>query len=191
MEKRVWIPLTGEPAMAINPRTIVTIPEILSPAECREHIARSEQIGYEPAPFADSIDERVRNNERVIADDDALSALVWSRIRDHVPRLLDDRAASGVNERFRYYRYRPGQKFALHRDGFFRRENGEQSKLTCLLYLNDDFTGGETAVKHVMVAPRQGMALIFRHEFPHEGRPVLDGIKYVLRTDVMYDRIRG
>jgi prolyl 4-hydroxylase len=33
------------------------------------------------------------------------------------------------------------------------------------------------------------MALIFRHEFLHEGRPVLEGIKYVLRTDVMYDRI--
>jgi hypothetical protein len=33
------------------------------------------------------------------------------------------------------------------------------------------------------------MALIFRHECLHEGRPVLDGTKYVLRTDVMYDRI--
>jgi prolyl 4-hydroxylase len=172
-----------------NPRTIVTIPEILSSAECSDHIARSEQIGYGPAPFADSIDERVRNNERVIVDDDSLSTLFWSRIRAHVPDLLDGREATGVNERFRYYRYRPGQKFALHRDGFFRRENGEESKLTCILYLNDDFIGGETAVKNVIVAPRRGMALIFRHEFLHEGRPVLDGTKYVLRTDVMYDRI--
>lgn len=91
----------------------------------------------------------------------------------------------------RYYRYPPGQKFALHRDGFLPRDNGEQSKLTCILYLNDDFTGGETAVKNVMIEPRQGMALIFRHEFPHEGRPVLTGTKYVLRTDVMYrDRAR-
>jgi predicted 2-oxoglutarate/Fe(II)-dependent dioxygenase YbiX len=173
----------------INPRTIATIHAILSPVECRDHITRSEQIGYGPAPFADSIDERIRNNERVIIDDESLSALVWSRIRAHVPELLDGREATGVNERFRYYRYRPGQKFALHRDGFFRRENGEESKLTCLLYLNDDFTGGETKVKDVMIEPRPGMALIFRHEFPHEGRPVLDGTKYTLRTDVMYDRI--
>jgi prolyl 4-hydroxylase len=172
-----------------NPRTIVTIPEILSPAECGDHIARSERIGYEPAPFADAIDERVRDNERVIVDDGSLGALIWPRIRDHVPNILDGREATGLNERFRYYRYRPGQKFALHMDGFFRRESGEESKLTCILYLNNDFIGGETVVKNVMVEPRQGMALIFRHEFPHEGRPVLDGTKYVLRTDVMYDRI--
>ena len=171
-----------------NPRTIVTIPDILSAAECADHIARSEQMGYGPAPFADSIDERIRNNERVIVDDDCLGALIWPRIRDHVPGTLDGREATGLNERFRYYRYRPGQKFALHRDGFFRRENGEESKLTCILYLNDDFSGGETAVKNVVVEPRRGIALVFRHEFLHEGRPVLDGTKYVLRTDVMYGR---
>jgi predicted 2-oxoglutarate/Fe(II)-dependent dioxygenase YbiX len=170
------------------PLSILTISEVLNPAECSDHIARSEQIGYGPAPFADSIDERIRNNERAIIDDAGLSALVWSRIKDHVPDVLDGREASGVNERFRYYRYKPGQKFALHRDGFFRRENGEESKLTCILYLNDDFAGGETAVKDRVVVPRQG-TLIFRHELLHEGRPVLDGTKYVLRTDVMYDKI--
>jgi predicted 2-oxoglutarate/Fe(II)-dependent dioxygenase YbiX len=172
-----------------NPRTIVTIPEILSAAECGDQIARSEEIGYEPAPFADSIDERIRNNERVIMDDDSLGALLWPRLRAHVPDILDGCEATGLNERFRYYRYRPGQKFALHRDGWFERPNEEKSKLTCILYLNDDFDGGETRVKDVMVGPRRGMALIFRHEFAHEGRPVLNGTKYVLRTDVMYGRI--
>jgi prolyl 4-hydroxylase len=175
------------------PLSILTIPEVLSPAECSNHIARSEQIGYEAAPIITfqgaRRDESVRNNERVVVDDDALGAFVWPRIRDHIPVFLDGRPVIGLNERFRYYRYRPGQKFALHRDGAFRRESGEESKLTCLLYLNDDFAGGETAVKDRVVAPKQGMALIFRHEFLHEGRPVLDGTKYVLRTDVMYDKI--
>jgi prolyl 4-hydroxylase len=176
------------------PLNVLTIPEVLSPAECREHIARSGQIGYGPAPFADSIDERIRNNERVIVDDDSLAALLWPRLHDHVPAVLDGCQVIGLNERFRYYRYKPGQKFALHRDGAFLRQNGEKSRLTCILYLNDDFSGGETAVKDRLVHPRQGMALIFRHEFLHEGRPVLEGIKFVLRTDVMYDRmgrIRG
>jgi predicted 2-oxoglutarate/Fe(II)-dependent dioxygenase YbiX len=180
--------------MAITiPRSVLTIPEVLSTAECNEHIARAEQIGFEAAPIITfqgaRIDESVRNNERVIIDDDGLGAFVWLRVRDHVPGFLDGRQVIGLNERFRYYRYGPGQKFALHRDGSFRRENGEESKLTCILYLNDDFAGGETAVKDRVVNPRQGMALIFRHEFLHEGRPVLDGTKYVLRTDVMYDRI--
>jgi prolyl 4-hydroxylase len=131
----------------------------------------------------------VRNNERVILDDDDLGAFIWPRICDDVPVFLDGCQVIGLNERFRYYRYRTGQKFALHRDGAFLRENGEKSRLTCILYLNDDFTGGETAVEGRVVEPRQGMVLIFRHEFLHEGRPVLDGTKYVLRTDVMYDRI--
>ena len=127
-------------------------------------------------------------------DDADLGAFLWPRLRDHVPDVLDDCHAIGLNERFRYYRYTPGQKFALHRDGAYQRENGEESKLTCILYLNDDFTGGETAVNDRVVKPQQGMALIFRRELLHEGRPVLDGSKYVLRTDVMYDwiwRIRG
>jgi predicted 2-oxoglutarate/Fe(II)-dependent dioxygenase YbiX len=180
------------------PRSILTIPEVLSGVECSDHIARSERIGYEAAPtitfHGHKVDEDVRNNDRILIDDDDLGAALWLRIRNHVPDVLDGRGAIGLNERFRYYRYTPGQKFALHRDGSFRRENGEESKLTCILYLNDDFAGGETAVKDRVIEPRRGMALIFRHEFLHEGRPVLDGTKYVLRTDVMYgqmSRIRG
>lgn len=177
------------------PRSIITIPEVLSAAECHDHIARSEQIGYEAAPIitfrGPKIDEDVRNNDRILVDDHELAAFVWPRIRDHTPAILDGREAIGLNDRFRYYRYKPGQKFALHRDGSFRRKSGEESKLTCILYLNDDFSGGETAVKDRVIEPKRGLALIFRHEFLHEGRPVLEGIKYVLRTDVMYDRMRG
>ena len=175
------------------PRSILTIPEALSAVECHDHIGRSEQIGYEAAPIITfrgaKIDEDVRNNDRILFDDEGLAAVLWSRIRDHIPAILDDREAIGLNERFRYYRYTPGQKFASHRDGSFRRPNGEESKLTCILYLNDNFSGGETAVKDRVIEPKRGMALIFRHEFLHEGRPVLQGIKYVLRTDIMYDRI--
>jgi hypothetical protein len=32
------------------PRTVITIPEVLSVAECSDHVVRSEQIGYEAAP---------------------------------------------------------------------------------------------------------------------------------------------
>jgi len=177
------------------PRTIITIPDVLSAVECSDHIARSEQIGYGAAPVitfrGPEINEEVRNNDRILVDDHELAAFIWPRVRDHIPTILDDREALGLNERFRYYRYKPGQKFALHRDGSFRRENGEESKLTCILYLNNDFSGGETKVKDRVIEPQRGMALIFRHEFLHEGRPVLAGKKYVLRTDVMYDRVGG
>ncbi len=57
-----------------------------------------------------------------------------------------------------------------------------------MLYLNDDFTGGATDFHDfaASVTPRTGMALLFQHMLLHEGATVLTGVKYVLRTDVMY-----
>ena len=52
----------------------------------------------------------------------------------------------GANERFRCYRYKPGQKFAAHYDGAFERDETERSLLTFMVYLNDDFEGGRHRV---------------------------------------------
>ena len=170
--------------------SIGTIDDVLNAAECAEHIDRAERAGFSAAPIVSGYREvfvaEVRNNTRVMTDDFALAALVWGRACGHLPAFLDGRQAIAMNERFRYYRYRPGQRFALHADAPFLRDNGEASQLTFMLYLNDDFTGGETAVMESVITPRRGMALFFPHELMHEGRPVTAGTKYVLRTDVMY-----
>ena len=66
-----------------------------------------------------------------------------------------------------------------------------------MLYLNDNFTGGETKFYdedrslRLSVRPQRGMALVFAHLQLHEGAPVAQGRKYVLRTDVMYSRQAG
>jgi hypothetical protein len=49
-----------------------------------------------------------------------------------------------LNERLRICRYEPGQFFAPHFDGIYKRSYMEQSKLTIMAYLNDSFTGGNT-----------------------------------------------
>jgi hypothetical protein len=36
------------------------------------------------------------------------------------------------------------------------------------------------------VRPKQGMALLFLHDLYHEGSEVTQGVKYVLRSDIMY-----
>jgi hypothetical protein len=38
----------------------------------------------------------------------------------------------------------------------------------------------------VIVVPRIGSALIFHHYLEHEGSEVVEGTKYVLRTDIIY-----
>lgn len=172
---------------------IGTIDDILNAAECAEHIDRSERAGFGAAPiitpFGEQVITDVRNNSRVMLDDFALAARIWERAREHLPIFLDGRQAIAMNERFRYYRYRPGQRFNWHADAPFRRANGEVSQLSFIMYLNDDFAGGETTVLDKVIKPKRRMALFFLHELLHEGRPVTAGTKYVMRTDVMYGQV--
>ena len=52
--------------------------------------------------------------------------------------------------------------------------------------LNDGFEGGDTQFQWESVKPQRGMALVFPHRLSHQGSAVSSGVKYVLRTDVMY-----
>jgi hypothetical protein len=175
---------------------IFTIRNFFAPSECDSCIAQSEQAGYEEATITTAagfvLDKEVRDNARLILDDPELAVRLWQRAEPFLPRRIRNWQVIGFNERFRFYRYDPGQKFAPHWDGFFRRDNGEQSQLTFMVYLNDDFTGGETkfyldnGMPRLDVKPERGMALVFVHRQLHEGAAVIAGRKYVLRTDVMY-----
>ncbi len=168
----------------------------LSPQECAAHIARSEQSGYEEATITTSrgavMEKSIRDNSRLIVDDHALASEWLERAKAFLPPNFGGAKLRDFNERFRYYRYDVGQKFAMHYDGYYRRENGEQSQLTFMVYLNADFSGGDTRfyldprVPHLIVRPVAGTALVFVHRQLHEGAPVHEGRKYVLRTDVMY-----
>lgn len=171
---------------------IFTVADFFSPEECRKHIEEAEAIGFREAPvntfLGPQIDKKLRNNERVMVDDQALADELWARITDYIPLRLGIWTACGVNERFRFYRYDVGQQFDWHFDGHFERENGERSQLTFMVYLNDDFSGGETTLIGAEVIPRAGSASFFLHKIRHKGQPVTAGRKYVLRTDVMYRR---
>jgi predicted 2-oxoglutarate/Fe(II)-dependent dioxygenase YbiX len=117
---------------------IDTLPDVLTPVECREFIAFTEARGYEAAPITTAsgfaMRPDIRNNTRVIVDDPARADLLWQRTRDQIPAFLQGRQAIGLNERFRFYHYDPGERFAFHRDGSFRRDNGEESQLTYMVY---------------------------------------------------------
>jgi prolyl 4-hydroxylase len=173
---------------------------LLTPAECAAWIARGEAVGYEAAPITTSrgpvMAPEIRNNTRVIIDDVAAAARLWEGAQARVPPVLDGRVAVGLNERFRLYRYDPGEYFAKHGDGHFERMDGERSLLTLIYYLNDGFEGGETRFfsrgqAPMTVTPRAGSALFFQHPVLHEGAAVTVGRKYVLRTDVMYRATAG
>ena len=72
------------------------------------------------------------------------------------------------------------------------RNENEQSFYTYIIYLNDDFEGGETTflvTPEIVIKPETGGGLFFQHPIIHEGVVVTKGKKYVLRTDLMYRKL--
>jgi hypothetical protein len=169
---------------------IFTVDGLLSHEECDAYIKLSESLLFRDAPvithFGAQFRSDIRNNTRVILDDTLRAEELWGKAREYVPQVLDNWHAVGVNERLRFYRYDPGQRFNWHIDSAFRRKNGDTSKLTFMIYLNDGFEGGETSFNATSIIPKKGMALFFIHQIQHKGEIVIEGRKYVLRTDVMY-----
>lgn len=170
---------------------IVTVSDVLTEPECRDLVELTEQLGYGEAPITTALGfvhaPGVRNNTRVMVDDPARAAWLWERVRPHVPATREGWRVVGLHERLRYYRYEPGQYFKWHMDGAFQRSPTEQSLLTLMVYLNDDVLGGATEFADAdRVLPEAGKALMFDHHVLHQGAPVREGRKYVLRTDVMF-----
>jgi len=112
---------------------IFTVAGVLTAEECHEYIAWSESHGYETASVSMAggavVRPDIRNDARVMANTPARAADIWARISTDVPSILEDRRAVGLNERLRFYRYDPGQRFAPHTDGCHRRRNGDESLL--------------------------------------------------------------
>ncbi len=165
----------------------------LAQAECERFIRIAETVGFDEAPVSTRLGpmmrKDIRNNSRVMFDDAELACQLWERARPWLVNPWRDRTAIGLNERFRFYRYEPGQRFAPHYDGAYERPNGERSEFTFLIYLNDDFVGGATRFYQPEifdVCPKAGSLLVFHHPQLHEGVILESGTKYVLRTDVMY-----
>lgn len=172
---------------------VLTLGDLLDAETCASLVETIEKLGPAPAPITTAagfvMRPDIRNNDRVMFDNTGLAKMLFALVRPHLPeRLEGDWRICGVNERFRCYRYHPGQRFAPHYDGAFQRNATERSLLTMLVYLNECEEGGSTRLidLDLEVQPRTGAAFLFNHFLLHEGAPVEKGVKYVLRTDVMY-----
>mmetsp|Transcript_26013 Transcript_26013/g.72680 ORF Transcript_26013/g.72680 Transcript_26013/m.72680 type:complete len:417 (+) Transcript_26013:48-1298(+) len=119
---------------------------------------------------------------------------------------------TGLNECLRFCKYNPGGFFRQHCDATFRRSEDEMSLFTCMFYLNGDFGGGatrfldsngaisqESSLKQAedarvlaSVAPEPGLCILFfQPGLLHEGEDLHDGVKYILRSDMMFRRDPG
>jgi len=175
------------------------IEDFLSPQECTDLITKAHDIGFEESKVmthtGEAMIKKIRNNERVLMEDTDLAAKLFERAKEHLPMELDSSVpmmgtfrckAIGLNELFRFYKYGGGEYFKWHKDGSYVRSPEEESQLTFIMYLNDDFEGGETEFDWGKVEPKTGSVLVFPHRMRHQGCEVLSGTKYAIRSDVMY-----
>ena len=172
---------------------IFMIEDFLTETECDQYINLSQEKIFEEAKInvfgRQQMNKGVRNNDRLMIFDETIAEDLFKKASEFLPQEHDGYQILNFNEMLRVYRYAPGQQFKMHRDGSYIRNEREKSFYTFMIYLNDDFEGGETEFENLFtVAPKKGKALIFHHPLRHEGKTLISGIKYVLRTDIMYSR---
>lgn len=190
---------------------VYVLHRVMSPRECKRLVAAAEAIGFSHAGLAIGDDTyrvnlAVRNNLRVVLDSPALAAGLWARVRALVEPQHEGSPVVGLNDRFRVYRYEQGQRFFPHVDVRTGVPRGE-TRASVVIYLSDAFAGGATRFfelkdkasrrgegrgrkfnnkERFAVRPPVGSAVVFDHLLLHEGAEVTAGVKFAVRSDVVY-----
>jgi prolyl 4-hydroxylase len=192
--------LPAEEALCESPE-VRFFPRLFSPAECAYLIAAA-QDEFRPSTVTPRLGspeyfDAARNSEG--------STLHWL-IADPAVHALNMRiaAASGTaiecGEPLHILRYAIGQEFRTHMDSSAGIAN--QRIKTALVYLNDDYEGGETSFPkaNLIVRGHTGDALIFRNASDegipdemssHAGLPVTAGVKLLASRWIRKHRYEG
>jgi predicted 2-oxoglutarate/Fe(II)-dependent dioxygenase YbiX len=198
--------------------------DVFSPEECARFIDLTEALGYLP-DAAVSLPRSVRHNHNATwVVDEETESIIWQRCKNLTnddQGLFGGKEPLGLNGRFRFYRYETGDFFKPHTDGGWPGSRVIDRKLvpdafsdrfslmTVLLFLSDDYEGGETQfwvngsdpsqparreedVKLVNVKTPAGAALCFPHGVHplhclHSSEKIRSGIKYIIRTDMLFE----
>src|SRR4051812_9400095 len=88
---------------------VFVIHDFLTAEECAEYVRVTEAAGYGAAPISTLggfvMAPEIRNNERVMLDNFEWAKKLWDRAKPFVPSPYLGHEATGLNERFRFYRY--------------------------------------------------------------------------------------
>lgn len=218
---------------------IITINEVLTSDKCNELISKANSKGWNKSSPSGGGHGRTgkedpRTNKFCILFNEELCNNLWIKIR---PQLSDNLEYLGNNvyfnsitkgkewsplfiyDKIRIYKYDEGDSFPEHIDYKVKRsvyKNGkkyiQQSFLTLLIYLNDNFLEGKTGYwpnhngihcrflrkvekqsckkdHQIVISPEIGKCVIQDQNILHEGLPPKKSIKYILRTDIIHEKI--
>ena len=166
------------------PIRIWTVADALDSGRCADCISRGSGGAWRRSAVKEGASP-TRAIQAIEIDVD----FVFDRLRAHLPATIEGLKILRVpRERVLLLRYSPGDKFALHRDAPYVPDERSRSLLSLIIYLNEDYVGGETRFPDDdrLVRPQAGMAVAFPHDVRHEGLAIVSGEKYALHTFVIY-----
>lgn len=174
------------------PGFVYVVRDVLSKAECQKWIdcadtsAKLEYFSQRGTRYL-----AARECFRMHREDSTTAQMLFERIVAACP--LREKPV-GCNPNIRLYKYAVGHQFGKHIDESNRVGTGV-TKYTVLFYLSD-CQGGETVFFYgnkqtFAFQPQAGAMLLHLHGddcLLHQANAVSKGVKYVLRTDLVYEK---
>ena len=174
----------------MNVQDYINVYEIVESYKlCDEIIAAN--LDYQPSTFSDH-DGTVENSDnKVIMDDFWITDKIgdiYNPLLDcymKVARLYEEDFSLLKLKRstwFRINKYGPGGFMSEHIDNIHHSHGQAYGfpHVSALLYLNDDYEGGEFVVAGKKIKPNKGSSVVFPSNFmyPHEAKKVISGIRW-------------
>lgn len=162
---------------------IRTYERVLTNDECEKFINEIDTKQGKIAFTNSGIFENDKYTDKHLAD------FLFSRIYNQDSSLQNCRAHDLIITG----KYNVGNSFGLHVDTgiYYNRKENERSRYTLLIYLNQDFEGGDTEFydeqfnKIKTVIPETGKALLFDIDLWHKGNEILLGNKYWIGCEII------
>ncbi|AET38161.1 uncharacterized protein Ecym_2431 [Eremothecium cymbalariae DBVPG len=144
-----------------------------------------------------------RFNDRASVISSEVANIIWARLfrvlqkDNYIIDVLGFKHSKGLNPQLRVYRYEEGHHFGKHYDESVKLDQLGTTQWTLLIYLSggDSLVGGDTIFyapdnnKAEYIHPSKGLALLHKHGddcLLHEAQMVEKGVKWVLRSDVIF-----
>jgi hypothetical protein len=164
---------------------IYTIPNFLNDDECELYKQIVLNPPKESSYFTDS---GIFKNRKFI--DTQLTEVFYKKLMNYFkPSDLLLRPNNLIMTGF----YEKGEQFNLHTDTglYYNRNTEEKSRWTLLIYLNDDYLGGNTLFYDdswkltKTIKPEKGKALLFDIDLWHRGDIIQSGKKYWIACEII------